>query len=156
MARVDFYHLTRWPLDRALPPLLQKVLENGHRAVVLVATAGRVAELDNVLWTFDDAAWLPHGPADGPHPADQPILLTDAVIDVPNRADVLVRADGADGYEVARFSRTLDLFDGTDPAAVEAARARYRAARDAGHTLVYWQQAAAGGWQQAHSTASGG
>ena len=32
MTEVAFYHLTRKPLERALPELLEKVLERGMRA----------------------------------------------------------------------------------------------------------------------------
>jgi DNA polymerase-3 subunit chi len=38
------------------------------------------------------------------------------------------------------------MFDGNDPAAVAAARDRWRAAKAAGHALTYWQQTDRGGW----------
>jgi DNA polymerase-3 subunit chi len=40
----------------------------------------------------------------------------------------------------------FDLFDGNNPAAVAAARERWRSAKSAGHTLTYWQQTETG-WQ---------
>jgi DNA polymerase-3 subunit chi len=39
------------------------------------------------------------------------------------------------------------MFDGNDPAAVEAARQRWSAAKSAGHSLTYWQQTGAG-WEK--------
>ena len=53
---------------------------------------------------------------------------------------------GSDSPENA-FTRCADLFDGTDPAAVERARERWRRAAAAGHTLTYWQQSEAG-WEK--------
>jgi len=41
----------------------------------------------------------------------------------------------------------LDLFDGGDDAALAAARARWKAAKAAGHELAYWQQGARG-WEK--------
>ena len=44
--------------------------------------------------------------------------------------------------------RALDLFDGRDEAAVQAARERWRDYRDAGYPLTYWQQSEMGGWEK--------
>jgi len=49
--------------------------------------------------------------------------------------------------DMASFTRCVDLFDGNDPAAVEAARERWRQAQAAGHNLTYWQQTQAG-WEK--------
>jgi len=40
------------------------------------------------------------------------------------------------------------LFDGEDPDAVEAARARWREAKSAGFEVAYWQADDRGGWQR--------
>jgi DNA polymerase III subunit chi len=48
---------------------------------------------------------------------------------------------------LAGWDRVADLFDGSDDAAVAAARDRWRRARDAGHALTYWQQTGSG-WQK--------
>jgi len=55
--------------------------------------------------------------------------------------------DGADTGRSGTFERVFDLFDGTDPDKVAAARARWRVARDAGHTLTYWKQGPRG-WEK--------
>ncbi len=49
--------------------------------------------------------------------------------------------------DLSSFARCADLFDGDDPAAVAAARLRWRRAREAGHELTYWQQTASG-WER--------
>ena len=45
---------------------------------------------------------------------------------------MLVLIDGAEPFADDRFERCLDLFDGDDPAALEAARERWRALGAAG------------------------
>ena len=47
------------------------------------------------------------------------------------------------------YKRCVDLFDGRDPHAVEAARARWRAAKAQGVDLAYWKQGARGWERQA-------
>ena len=40
------------------------------------------------------------------------------------------------------------IFDGRDPAAVDAARAQWTHAKAAGHDVTYWQQSPAGKWEK--------
>jgi len=145
MARLDFYHLYRWPLDRALPKLLLRVWRSGAPAVVLAGSMERVRGFNSLLWTFDPNVWLPHGCAEDGHAEDQPIWLTDRE-ERPNGARLAVLTDGMAVADPADWDRLLELFDGHDDAAVEAARGRWRAAREAGHALYYWQQTEQGGW----------
>ena len=68
MSEIAFYHLTRSPLEAALPKLLDKTLQAGKRAVVIAGSPERVEHLNGVLWSYDDASWLPHGSAKDGHP----------------------------------------------------------------------------------------
>ncbi len=146
MAEIGFYHLTRTMIDQALPPLLGRTLAAGQRAVVRCGSAERLAALDTALWLCPNPDWLPHGtPASG-QAERQPIWLTEAD-EAPNGARFLFLIDGASSDRLAEFDRVFDLFDGTDPGAVAAARARWTAAKSAGHQLSYWQQAARG-WER--------
>jgi DNA polymerase-3 subunit chi len=144
----SFYHLQRAPLDRALPRLLQRVAENGLRAVVMAGSRERVEHLNGILWTFDAGSFLAHGAAGDGAPADQPIFLT-ADEENPNGATVLVLVDGADPAFKGDFERCLDMFDGHDAEALAAARSRWTAAKDAGGEVTYWKQTDSGGWQKA-------
>jgi DNA polymerase-3 subunit chi len=146
MAEIGFYHLLATPLERALPRLLERARAGGYRIIIRAASAERVEHLSALLWTYDDASFLPHGTARDGNPADQPIWLSDGD-DNPNGAAMLVLVDGVEAADLAAFTRCADMFDGSDPAAVEAARERWRRAAAAGHTLTYWQQSEAG-WEK--------
>ncbi|WP_419895888.1 DNA polymerase III subunit chi [Roseomonas sp. USHLN139] len=143
MSEIGFYHLTRTPMDAALPKLLGRVLAAGGRAVVRLSDPARLASLDASLWLCPDPDWLPHGTTE---PALQPIFLTleDAA---PNGARFLFLVDGAESGKLGEYDRVFDLFDGQDETAVQAARARWTAAKAAGHSLTYWQQGARG-WEK--------
>ena len=146
MAEVGFYHLTRTPLEQALPRLLGRVLTGGGRAVVRCAGPERLGALDASLWLSTDPDWLPHGTAATGHAAMQPIWLT-TEDEAPNGARFLFLVDGAESARLAEFDRVLDLFDGNDADATAAARERWKRARDAGHALTYWQQGPRG-WER--------
>lgn len=146
MTDIGFYHLTRSGLDQALPQLLQKTMAAGKRALVVLGSEPRVQWFNDHLWTFDAASWMPHGtPKEGD--ADvQPIWL-DVSDDNPNKAEFLFLCDGGTSDRVGDFERCFDLFDGHDDDAVADARARWKAHKEAGHELAYWQQGERG-WEK--------
>jgi DNA polymerase III subunit chi len=146
VTEVGFYHLLATPLERALPRLLERAHGQGYRIVVRAASPERVEHLNSLLWTYDDASFLPHGAAKDGNAAEQPIWLTEHD-DNPNSATMLVLVDGIAAADLAKFARCADLFDGNDAAAVAAARERWRAAAAAGHALTYWQQTDKG-WEK--------
>jgi len=149
MTEVRFYHLQRRTLDQALPPLLEKALERGMRAVVMAGSEERLEAFNQVLWTWDPASFLPHGSRRDGFAAEQPVWLTTGA-ENPNGATLLVLTDGADGGDAAfpGFTLVCDLFDGNDGEAVAAARERWRRGKAAGHEMTYWQQSATGGWER--------
>jgi DNA polymerase III subunit chi len=147
MSEVWLYHLQRQALEEVLPPLLEKVLASKKRAVVILSSEERVEAIDNLLWTYDDRGFLPHGSARDGFAAEQPIWLT-AIDENPNGAEILVLADGALSARMAEYRRCLDLFDGNDPASVAAARSRWTGYKEAGHDVAYWQQDGRGKWEK--------
>ena len=138
MTEIGFYHLTRTVLEQALPALLGRTLASGERAVVLCGSPDRVTALNRALWDCKEPDWLPHGSAAAGEPALQPIWLTEQE-ERPNGARFLFLLDGRTAG-LDEWTRVFDLFDGSDPAQVDAARQRWTAAKDKGHALTYWKQ----------------
>ncbi len=149
MGAVYFYHLTRQPLEAALPALLAKALQAGWRVALRGTDEAQLDWLDEKLWLGPDEQFLPHGRAGGPHDADQPVLLTTSAAEVPNGAACLMAVDGAGvtAAEVGALQRVCILFDGNDPAALEAARGQWRELTRAGCAALYWSQEG-GRWEK--------
>jgi DNA polymerase-3 subunit chi len=144
---VGFYQLKQWPLERALPRLLERAAGAGMRALVRCGSKARVDSLNALLWTYDPASFLVHGGPEDGDPAGQPIYLT--VDDGnPNEASVLILVDGLEADDLGSFERCLDIFDGKDADALGAARARWTARKDAGYALTYWAQTDQGRWEK--------
>jgi DNA polymerase-3 subunit chi len=146
VTEVRFYHLQRQRLEEALPALLEKARERGHRIVVRAGSDERVKALDGVLWTYRPETFLAHGSAAIGMAEDQPIWLT-AHDERPNGADVLILVDGA-AADVTPYALCCELFDGQNDDAVATARTRWTAYKAAGHALTYWQQGERGGWEK--------
>ncbi|MEM7221505.1 MAG: DNA polymerase III subunit chi [Pseudomonadota bacterium] len=147
MTEVRFYHLTRTSLEQALPQMLEKTLERGQRAVVIAGSDERAESLSASLWTYRDRSFLPHGTAQDGYGELQPVWLT-AKDENPNGAQVLFLTDGASAQSIGDYGLCATLFDGTNDAAVAAARAQWKDLKAAGHEVTYWQQDDAGRWSQ--------
>lgn len=148
MTDIRFYHLTRKTLDQALPELLEKTYGRGWRSVVMAGSSERVEALASHLWTYKPNFFLPHGTAKDGSAAEQPIWLTDKD-ENPNKATVLFLVDGATTSHAGAYDILCEIFDGHDPEAVAAARARWKDYKDSGHTLSYWQQGEKGWTKEA-------
>ncbi len=145
MTEVLFYHLTEHTLERALPGLLDKCLERDWKVVVQTGSQERCKALDSHLWTWRDDSFLPHAmEGDG---ALHPIWLTTET-DNPNGAAVRFLVDGAEPGDLSAYTRAIYMFDGHDNEAVAQARARWKAEKEAGHDITYWQQNMGGGWEK--------
>jgi DNA polymerase-3 subunit chi len=149
VSEVRFHHLERRRIDQALPRLLEQALEEGRRVVVRASSDEMVAALNERLWTYDDASFLPHGAAGDGDPMTQPIFLTNEV-ENPNAATMLVRLSGAEAAEADEaFDLAILMFDGRDEAALAHARGEWRRLKDQGRALSYWRESDEGGWEQA-------
>jgi DNA polymerase III subunit chi len=144
MTEIGFYHLTRSTAAQALPRLLARTLAAGQRALVLGKTAEGLDAISTALWAQPD--WLPHGSAAEGDPDLQPIWLS-LEPEPMNGARYLFVVEEAEADRLAQFERVFIVFDGNNPATVEAARAQWKSAKSAGHTLAYWQQTDTG-WQK--------
>ena len=108
--RVDFYQLSRDPVDVTVAKLARKVLQAGERLVVVSEDKDQRTRLSKVLWEQGGAAFLANGMADSPHAARQPILLS-ANCDAPNEARMAMIVDGRWRDEALAFDRVLLMFD---------------------------------------------
>jgi DNA polymerase-3 subunit chi len=148
MTEILFYQLKGQTPEQVLPALLQKSLERGWRVVVQASSEERVEALDAHLWTWRDDSFLPHGTWRDAEAPRQPIVLTLGE-DNPNGAVVRFLVENATmPGDASAYQRVVLLFDGEDPDAVEAARARWREAKSAGFEVTYWQADDRGGWQR--------
>ncbi|NNK16750.1 MAG: DNA polymerase III subunit chi [Sulfitobacter sp.] len=152
MGAAYFYHLTRRPLVETLRMLLTKSLENGWRVAVRGVDNAGLEALDKALWLGPEDSFLPHGLAGGPRDADQPVLLTTAMV-AANTPQCVMSVGGAEvtAQEVTALERVCVLFDGDDEAALSRARGQWKALKDAGAAAQYWSEES-GRWEKKAET----
>lgn len=147
MTDIRFYHLENEGLDGALPKLMERVISAGLKAVIKVKDKNQSKEIDELLWSYKPDSFLAHDTQGCDHADVQPIYITTAQ-EIPNSADCLVILDAEKWDDFAPFKRVLYMFDGRRDDIVSAARLDWKAFKDKGLEMSYWQQKQGGGWDQ--------
>lgn len=147
MAEVLFYHLQAQPLEEILPELLERSLARNWRVVVESGAPEQLEEIDNLLWTYREESFLPHGREDQEFASEQPILLTSSGDNL-NGAQIRFLIHDAALPDDLNYERLVLLFDGLDEMSVQNARQHWKALKGTDHVLTYWQQNEAGRWQK--------
>jgi DNA polymerase-3 subunit chi len=107
--RVDFYQLSRDPVEAVVPQIARNTLNAGERLLVVSADAEQLGRISAGLWARIADSFLAHGLSGGEHDARQPILLS-AGMQPANGARFVAIADGLwrDGEQA--FERTFFIF----------------------------------------------
>jgi DNA polymerase-3 subunit chi len=146
---VWFYQLQRRRLDQVLPNLVERVRQRGWRAAIQVATPERLSAIDDLLWTYAEESFLPHGAAKDGDPDMQPVWLT-LRDDNANGAQARFLLEGVEAapFVDQGYERLIVLFDGRDDAMRDLARAQWKKLRQINVELAYWAETDEGGWRK--------
>ena len=120
--QVDFYQLSRDPVDQVLPAIAARILGLGARLLVVAQGEDRLARISEGLWAGPPDSFLAHGRAGEGGAAHQPILLG-VTCDAANGARHIALADGLWREEAIDFERAFFFFNDET---IEGARASWR------------------------------
>ncbi len=137
MPQVDFYQLTRDPAYLVLPPIADRVLDEGRRLLVVSGDEEELTAISSALWAWKPESFLAHGRAGQSGEGNQPILLSHN-IEPANSARLVALADGVWRDAALDFDRIFYLFP---PDRTDDARAAWKALKDAPDVeRRYWKQ----------------
>lgn len=146
MTEVRFYHLQKQTLDQALPLILEKVYQTKSKAIVRMMDKKEVARMNDILWTYKDNSFLPHGSVKNNHTNEQPIWLTEKSENT-NKAKTLILTQGMIEEDLSPYDLCCEILDGHDAAAINAARKRWKTYKDQNFKVTYWLQSETGKWE---------
>ena len=149
MSRIDFYHLQRQTLDDVLPKLVEKAYEQKKNIKILIGNEDRIEFLNNLLWTYNEENFIPHGSKKDGFSEMQPIYLSSEA-ENPNHATFLFVVDDADinSHKIDDFERIFYIFDGNSEFSLNKARNVWKNIKNTSHELYYWQQDDKNKWHQ--------
>ena len=127
MPRADFYLIAK-PRFREEPlrlvcELARKAHDSGQPTLVLARDREQAEAIDDLLWAFDDDAYIPHQIAGDDEDELAPVLIATPDMDVPLRPLVLNLRDAPVG---GSFERVLEVVP-ADESAREPLRERWKA-----------------------------
>jgi DNA polymerase III subunit chi len=133
--KVDFYLLAATEPRARLTTvcrLAEKAYEQGLKVAVRTASPAETAEMDDLLWTFADRSFVPHGiwPAEPEFAAATPVLIGSSALPDTHR-DVLINLGPDAPGEVSGYARVCEVVSG-DEDSKQRARQRWRTYRSAG------------------------
>lgn len=135
--KIDFYLLDRHLADgrlRAACRLSKKIQGLGHRIYVQTPEPEQAKLLDDLMWTFDQSSFVPHGLYDPDCPdRDTPVAIGSHTAPV-DGYNVLISLLESVPESYDSFPRVVELVDNT-PQDKALARDRYRWYRDRGCDL---------------------
>lgn len=137
MTRVDFYLLSQAQpadRDRFICRLTEKAFRLGHRVFLQTDSGEQARQLDDLLWSFRDRSFIPHGLAskvDGD--PDFPVVIGQN--EAPQgQYDLLINAGETIPEYFSRFERVAEPVLNEDSAKARG-REHYRFYRDRGYPL---------------------
>ena len=134
MTRVQFYHNTEDPLALACE-LIARAQQAGRKIALRLPDAASARRADQLLWSFDPLAFVPHVAVSSPLAAETPVILSDAGTPTEwPHADLLfnLASDVPPGY--ADFRMLVEII-GKDEALRAPARSRWMTYKQQGHEL---------------------
>ena len=142
--RVDFYQLSRDPVEEVVALLAHNTLLAGQRMLVVADDPARLDRVAEALWSVagkgGEPTFLANGRAGGPHDARQPVLLSTEVA-AANGARFVALADGVwrdAALDANAFDRVFLVFDDST---LDGARSCWRAlGQHDGLERNFWKQ----------------
>jgi DNA polymerase-3 subunit chi len=136
MTQVEFFEIRgpRW--QHILCEHAERAFATGQRVYLLADSEAAARHLDELLWTFRDDSFVPHGLWQGEAGLDEPVAVGWQEGN-PNGADCLLLARGTVPERVDGFRRVIDLAPVDLPELRDAARDRYRAFQGLGLTPAF-------------------
>jgi DNA polymerase-3 subunit chi len=119
--KVDFWQLSRDPVEKVVALIAQRVLDGGERLLVVSEDDSQRETISRELWSAGPESFLANGEKGAAGAEQQPILLA-AQIEATNAASHVIFADG-EYREPEGFDRAFLLFD---EATVQAARSTWK------------------------------
>ncbi|PPR77396.1 MAG: hypothetical protein CFH01_01560 [Alphaproteobacteria bacterium MarineAlpha2_Bin1] len=147
MTEINFYNITRSSVEKLLPRLLEKILQEGSTVDFLFKSLQKLEYIDDFLWTYTADSFIPHSTNDLNSSNLNLILLSLKEKDN-NNADVFVTIEGFLPENIEKYKKVIDIFNGKDTEIFKDALDRVEKIRNKGYKVHCWRQENSG-WEKA-------
>lgn len=132
MTRADFYIVPEPAVPyRFVCQLTEKVRKEGYDIYIHAATKEEATTIDDLLWTFRDISFLPHGVIDSADAVEDCPVVIGFEGEAPLARRVLINLSGAVPDNPDAYERIIEIV-ASEPEGRRQARLRYKDYRDRG------------------------
>ena len=146
--RFDFYDLKTEKPENALLALIEPIIASKKRTVIVLKDTAEAERINDLLWSFDENSFIPHGSKKDGNEKMQPIYLADAEEfknfkkSSPNSASFIVYMNAviSDIPDKDVYERCFVIFGNRNPAELENARTLWKKAMESGDEKHLWRR----------------
>ena len=145
--RFDFYSLSGWSLEDALPRVLSKIIKENQRALILTSSEEDSENLCESIWGTNVNKWIGHGTIKDGNPRDQRVFIS-SDIDNLNESNVLILTDFSYDEKILSYDRCISIFSSDNYKAINFSREISNKKNDTSFEIHYWKQKSDGKWTE--------
>jgi len=109
MTQAIVYKLTTNTWAKVFPKVVEGIVGKGNR-VIINTRKDAMSALDDLMWSFEQLSFLPHGTTEDESPESQPVLIADDYKAL-NGAKVLAVTDSKIPDNFNDFERIISVYD---------------------------------------------
>ena len=110
MTEIFFYKLKNLSIELFLISLIEKSISKEWNSIVLLDNIERMEEINDLLWSFDDTSFIPHGSQSDLNPEKQKVYLT-CNEENPNDSKIIFSVDGVIVKKPHEWNRCVYVFN---------------------------------------------
>ena len=145
MTEIFFYKLKNTSIDLFLISLIEKSISKNWNSLVLLDNTERMEEINDLLWTFNDTSFIPHGSQSDLSPDKQNVYLTCNEENL-NNSNIIFSIDGIIINEPGNWNRCIYIFNEQNLKVTDELESYKREIKDFGYTLKSFEQDNNGKW----------
>ena len=145
MTEIFFYKLKNLSVELFLISLIEKSISVNWNSVVLLDNVERMEEINDLLWTFNDVSFIPHGSQSDLNPEKNKVYLT-CNEENPNKANAIFSIDGVAINNPKNWSRCIYIFNEQNLKVTDELESYKREIKDLDYIQKSFEQDQNGKW----------
>ena len=145
MTEIFFYKLKNLSIELFLISLVEKSISKNWNSTVLLDNIERMEEINDLMWTFNDTSFIPHGSQNDLNSDKQKVYLTCNEENL-NNANIIFSIDGIIVKKPDNWNRCIYIFNEQNLKVTDELELYKREIKDLNYVLKSFEQDDNGKW----------
>jgi DNA polymerase-3 subunit chi len=150
MTEANIYTLTKTPWQKAFPKLLEQIVANKNRVHVICDNDNFMADLDELIWTFEQLSFIPHATMKDHNFKQSPILLSTEE-ENSNQATILAVTGKKIPGNVKSYEKLIYMYHEEDKLAHETVKNFIGELQKQSIVCNFFKQNGSGSWERSRA-----